>query len=65
MLTATKSKNGKKLTIEIDLNETGQPSASGKTMVHASTRGNKETDLKINGQNLVLGVNAYTYPNPK
>lgn len=35
------------------------PSASGKTLVVASTRGNKETDAKIDGKPIEIGVNAY------
>jgi len=35
------------------------PSASGKTLVVASTHGNKVTDLIIEGQPVVIGVNAY------
>lgn len=35
------------------------PSASGKTLVVASTRGNTETDAKVDGKPIVLGVNAY------
>jgi len=35
------------------------PSASGKTMVVASTRGNVETTCVINGKPVVIGLNAY------
>lgn len=35
------------------------PSASGKTLVVASTRGNLATAATINGQPVVIGVNAY------
>ena len=38
---------------------TPQPSASGKTLVVASTRGNKTTDLKIDGKPVTIGLNAY------
>ena len=41
------------------------PSASGKTMVVASTRGNQKTGLQIDGKDLYLGVNAYVYAEPK
>jgi hypothetical protein len=41
------------------------PSASGKTLVVASTRGNQKTDLKIDGKDLYLGINAYVYAEPK
>lgn len=35
------------------------PSASGKTLVVASTHGNQTTDCVVAGQNLVIGLNAY------
>jgi hypothetical protein len=48
----------KTLTLVLDLEEP-TPSASGKTLVVASTRGNARTDAQINGKVLVVGVNAY------
>ncbi len=48
-----------KLVIEIELQNPPAPSASGKTLVVASTHGNQVTDLKIDGQPVVIGVNAY------
>lgn len=49
-------KRGNKLTITIDLGAKGSPSSSGKTIVLASTRGNKSVpgtdDIKI-------GLNCY------
>lgn len=51
---------GNKLTIVMDFNKAGTPSASGKSNVHASTRGNAETEIEVNGRTLVLGLNAYT-----
>ena len=50
-------KNGK-LLIEADL-ETPTPSASGKTLVVASTRGNMATAAQVNGQPVIIGLNAY------
>ena len=38
--------------------ETPTPSASGKTLVVASTRGNKETDVVIDGKPVITGLNA-------
>lgn len=35
------------------------PSASGKTLVVASSHGNKETGAKIDGKPVVVGLNAY------
>lgn len=48
----------KTLTLVLDLEEP-TPSASGKTLVVASTRGNARTDAQVNGKALVVGVNAY------
>ncbi len=41
------------------------PSASGKTLVVASTRGNQKTAVQIDGKDLYLGANAYVYAEPK
>jgi len=35
------------------------PSASGKTLVVATTHGNVPVGVKLNGQDVVVGVNAY------
>lgn len=45
--------------------KTPTPSASGKTLVVASTRGNQRTGVQIDGKDLYLGVNAYVYAEPK
>jgi hypothetical protein len=50
-----------KLYIEIDL-ETPTPSASGKTLVVASTRGNIVTTAKVNEKPVIIGLNAYIKP---
>jgi len=47
------------LIIELELEKTPQPSSSGKTLVVASTHGNQVTDIMINDQPVVIGVNAY------
>ena len=52
---------GKKMTIEIDT-QTPTPSASGKTLVIATTRGNQVTDAKVDGKNVVIGLTAYVKP---
>lgn len=49
---------GNNLVITIALQEP-TPSASGKTLVVATSSGNKETDVKINGKNVTVGFNAY------
>jgi hypothetical protein len=48
----------KKLIIEIEMQEPA-PSASGKTLVVASTHGNAPTTAMINGQPVIIGLNAY------
>ena len=35
------------------------PSASGKTLVVATTHGNMTTQCIVEGKNLVIGLNAY------
>jgi hypothetical protein len=50
---------GNKLVIEIPLNPTPVLSATGKTLVVASTHGNKVTEAQVNGKNVVIGLNAY------
>ncbi|MFH0919685.1 MAG: hypothetical protein V1913_04935 [Fibrobacterota bacterium] len=47
-----------KLCIEMDL-ETPTPSASGKTLVVATTHGNVVTTAIVNGKPITLGLNAY------
>ena len=48
----------KTLTLILDLQDP-TPSASGKTLVVATTHGNQPTDVKIDGKPLIVGVNAY------
>jgi len=52
-----KIENGK-LIISIDLQEP-TPSASGKTLVVATTHSNVVTDCVIDGKPVVVGLNAY------
>jgi hypothetical protein len=47
------------LIIRLPLNKTPVSSSSGKTLVVASSHGNQKTDAVINGQDVVVGVNAY------
>ena len=51
----------KTLTVVMPL-ETPKPSASGKTMVIASTRGNMVSDAQFNGKAVTIGLNAYFKP---
>ena len=48
----------KTLTLVLDLQDP-TPSASGKTLVVATTHGNQPTDVQIDGKPLIIGVNAY------
>lgn len=52
-----KIENGK-LIIIIDLQEP-TPSASGKTLVVATTHGNTPTNCIIDGKEVIVGLNAY------
>ena len=52
-----------KLIIKIDMQEP-TPSASGKTLVVATTHGNMTTQCLVNGKNLVIGLNAYIKKKP-
>ena len=49
------------LTIVMDL-DTPRASASGKTLVVASTRGNARSEAVVNGKPVTVGVNAYIKP---
>ena len=48
----------KTLTLVLELQEP-TPSASGKTLVIATTHGNQPTDVRVNGKPVIVGVNAY------
>jgi hypothetical protein len=60
----TVTREGDMLVIRIPIAK-ATPSASGKTLVVASTRGNQKTGLQIDDKDLYLGVNAYVYAEPK
>ena len=50
---------GDTLIIEMPINSPPVPSASGKTLVVASSRGNVKTTAEIDGKPITVGVNAY------
>jgi len=50
----------KQLHVVIDV-QTPAPSASGKTLVVASTHGNVKTNCQINGKDVTIGLNAYIH----
>ena len=58
----TASIEGEYLVIKIPLNPTPVRSATGKTLVVASSHGNKQTELEVQGQPVFVGVNAYIHP---
>lgn len=39
-----------------------RPSATGKTLTVASSKGNQATEATINGKPVIVGVNAYIQP---
>jgi hypothetical protein len=47
-----------KLVITMDYDKKGSASMSGKSLVHASTRGN--TPVSLDGKVVKIGVNAYS-----
>ena len=49
---------GKQLIITCDLQEP-TPSASGKTLVVATSHGNQATSVIVDGKPLTIGLNAY------
>jgi hypothetical protein len=50
---------GGELVIRLPLHNPPVPSSSGKSLVVATTHGNQQTEAMVNGQPVVLGVNAY------
>jgi hypothetical protein len=60
----TVNREGDVLVIRIPIGKP-TPSASGKTLVVASTRGNQKTSVQIDGKDMYLGVNAYVYAEAK
>jgi len=49
---------GKQMIITVDM-QTPAPSASGKTLVVASSRGNQPTTATVDGKPVIIGFNAY------
>jgi hypothetical protein len=47
------------LVIKVPMNPTPTRSATGKTLVVASSHGNKETEVVVQGKPVFIGVNAY------
>ena len=55
----------RKLQITMPVETELTPSASGKTLCVATTHGNIQTELELNGKTVVVGVNAYIYATDK
>ncbi len=55
------SKSGE-LVVRVKLNSEPQPSASGETLVVASSHGNQPTSAQVNGKPVIIGLNAYIRP---
>jgi hypothetical protein len=54
------SLDGDKLTLVVDLSAKTQPSSSGKTLIIASSEGNKKVT-----EDVVVGLNVYRYATKK
>lgn len=50
------------LVVRIPMNKPPVRSASGKTLVVASSHGNQPTEAEVNGCKVVVGLNAYIKP---
>jgi hypothetical protein len=42
--------------------QTPTPSSTGRTLIVATTGGNKETDVQVNGKPVIIGLNCYIKP---
>jgi hypothetical protein len=47
------------LVIRIPINKPLSPSSTGKSLIVASSGGNKETACEVEGKRVIVGVNAY------
>lgn len=60
------AQKGNNLVITIPMNANPTTvSKTGKTLSVASSNGNKETEIEVQGRKVIVGVNAYIYANPK
>jgi len=57
----TASVEGEYLIIRVPLNPKPTPSNTGKTLVVASSHGNKETEVEVQGKPVYVGVNAFIF----
>ena len=49
------------LVIRVPMNAKPTPSSTGKTLVVASSHGNKQTEVGIDGRPVLVGINAYVH----
>ena len=63
-ISVTVNKKDRTMTITLPLQKP-TVSASGKTMVVATTRGNQKVDCEYDGQQLTVGVNVYYSNKPR
>jgi hypothetical protein len=59
------SKDNKSIIIELPLITPPRASTSGKTLLVATTAGNKESEVEVNGKHVHVGCNAYIYATDK
>lgn len=57
----TASVEGDYLVIRVPMNAKPTPSSTGKTLVVASSHGNKQTEVEVDGKAVFVGVNAYVH----
>ena len=50
------------LVVRAPISANPEPSSTGKTLVVASSRGNYKSEAMVNGQQVIVGLNAYIYP---
>jgi hypothetical protein len=53
------SEENGELVIRVPMNKNPQPSASGKTLIVATSNGNQPTTVQVNGKPVTVGFNAY------
>lgn len=61
-MNATIDNKTQELVIRVKLNAQPTPSASGKTLVVASSHGNQPTSAQVDGKPVIIGLNAYVRP---
>ncbi len=61
-MNATIDSKTNELVIRVKLNAEPQPSATGKTLVVASSHGNQPTSVQVNDKPVIIGLNAYIRP---